>query len=66
MTNKYKYFVANWKMFGDIKTLNSLNKVAKLSKSIKFAKSKIIYCPPYTLLSSFVQNFSDLKVSATA
>ena len=43
MTNKYKYFVANWKMFGDIKTLNSLNKVAKLSKSIKFAKSKIIY-----------------------
>ena len=48
MTNKYKYLVANWKMFGDIKTLNSLNKVAKLSKSIKFAKSKIIYCPPYT------------------
>ena len=43
MTNKYKYFVANWKMFGDIKTLNSLNKVTKLSKSIKFAKSKIIY-----------------------
>ena len=43
MTNKYKYFVANWKMFGDIKTLNSLNKVAKLSKAIKFAKSKIIY-----------------------
>ena len=29
MTNKYKYFVANWKMFGDIKTLNSLNKVVK-------------------------------------
>ena len=66
MTNKYKYFVANWKMFGDIKTLNSLNKVAKLSKSIKFVKSKIIYCPPYTLLSSFVQNFKNTKIKVGA
>ena len=66
MTNKYKYFVANWKMFGDIKTLNSLNKVAKLSKSIKFAKSKIIYCPPYTLLSNFVQNFKKTKIEVGA
>ena len=66
MTNKYKYFVANWKMFGDIKTLNSLNKVAKLSKSIKFVKSKIIYCPPYTLLSSFVQNFKKTKIEVGA
>jgi len=66
MTNKYKYFVANWKMFGDIKTLNSLNKVAKLSKSIKFGKSKIIYCPPYTLLRSFVQNFKKTKIEVGA
>ena len=41
MTNKYKYFVANWKMFGDIKTLNSLNKVAKLSKSINLPNLKL-------------------------
>ena len=27
MTNKYKYFVENWKMFGDIKTINSINKI---------------------------------------
>ena len=30
MTNDYKYFVANWKMFGDIKTLNSINKNTKI------------------------------------
>ena len=29
MTNKYMYFIANWKMFGDLKTLNSLDKVIK-------------------------------------
>ena len=66
MTNKYKYFVANWKMFGDIKTLNSLNKVAKFSKSRKFNKSKIIYCPPYTLLSSFVQKLKKTNIDVGA
>ena len=66
MTNKYKYFVANWKMFGDIKTLNSLNKVAKFSKSRKFKKSKIIYCPPYTLLSNFVQKLKKTKIDIGA
>jgi len=35
MTNKYMYFVANWKMFGDLRTLNSLDKVIKFSKLIK-------------------------------
>ena len=33
MTNKYMYFIANWKMFGDLKTINSLDKVIKFSKS---------------------------------
>ena len=35
MTNKYMYFIANWKMFGDLKTINSLDKVIKFSKSYK-------------------------------
>ena len=33
MTNNNIYFVANWKMFGDVKSVNSLNKVIKLTKS---------------------------------
>ena len=40
MTNKYMYFIANWKMFGDLKTINSLDKVIKFSKSHKKNKFK--------------------------
>jgi len=29
------YFIENWKMFGDLKTLNSLDKVVKFSKNNK-------------------------------
>ena len=66
MTNKYKYFVANWKMFGDIKTINSINKVIKISKSSKFNKAKIIYCPPYTLLDNFVKKLKKTKINVGA
>jgi triosephosphate isomerase (TIM) len=51
MTNKYMYFIANWKMFGGLKSLNSLHKVIKFFKSFKKNKfTKIIYCPPSTLI----------------
>ena len=50
MTNKYMYFIANWKMFGDLRTINSLDSVIKFSKNIKKYKLKIIYCPPNTLI----------------
>ena len=38
MTNKYMYFIANWKMFGGLNTLNSLTKVIKFSKIFKKSK----------------------------
>jgi len=44
------YFIANWKMFGDLRTLNSLDSVIKFSNSSKKNKFKIIYCPPNTLI----------------
>ena len=44
------YFIANWKMFGDLKTLNSLDKVIKFLKANKKNKFKLIYCPPNTLI----------------
>jgi len=50
MTNKYMYFVANWKMFGDLRTLNSLNKVISFKKKVKKNNFKLIYCPPSTLI----------------
>jgi triosephosphate isomerase len=50
MTNKYIYFVANWKMFGNLRTLNSLNKVISFVKKNKKRKFRLIYCPPATLI----------------
>ena len=50
MTNKYMYFIANWKMFGDLRTLNSLDSVIKFSKNYKNSEFRIIYCPPNTLI----------------
>ena len=51
MTNKYIYFIANWKMFGNLRTLNSLNKVISFVKKFNKNKLKLIYCPPTTLIS---------------
>ena len=51
MTNKYMYFVANWKMFGGLNSLKSLNKVITFFNKFKYNKyTKIIYCPPSTLI----------------
>ena len=63
MTNKYMYFVANWKMFGDLKSLKSLKKVIKFSKSEKINKGRLIYCPPYTLISSFSKKFKNCQIA---
>ena len=49
MTNKYMYFVANWKMYGNLSSLNTLDKVIKFSKSKEIKKGRLIYCPPNTL-----------------
>ena len=62
MTNKYMYFVANWKMFGDLKSINTLNKVIKFSKSKQINKGRLIYCPPYTLISSFFEKFKNCQI----
>ena len=49
MTNKI-LFIANWKMFGNLRTLNSLNKVISFVKKNKQRKFRLIYCPPATLI----------------
>ena len=66
MTNKYMYFVANWKMFGNSKSINTLNKVIKFSKSKEINKGRLIYCPPYTLLDSFHKKFKNCLIDIGA
>jgi len=56
------YFVANWKMFGNLKSINTLNKVIKFSKSKEIKKGRIIYCPPYTLIGSFFKKFQNCLI----
>ena len=66
MTNKLRYFVANWKMYGDLKSLKSINKVIKFAKSNKNKRFKLIYCPPYTLLSAFCAKLQNSPLSVGA
>ena len=66
MTNKYMYFVANWKMFGDLRTLNSLDKVIKFSKTNKKNNFKIIYCPPSTLIRPLSKRVKKTKIEVGA
>ena len=56
------YFVANWKMYGSLSSLNSLNKVIKFSKSKEINKGRLIYCPPFTLISSFSKMFKNCQI----
>ena len=56
------YFVANWKMYGNLSSLNTLDKVIKFSKSKEIKKGRLIYCPPYTLISSFSKKFANCQI----
>ena len=59
MTNKLKYFVGNWKMFGDFSYILILNRLhafcTKFHKRNK--KYKVIFCVPNTLIYFFTKKF---------
>ena len=44
MTNKYMYFIANWKMFGVLNSLNTLNRVVKFFKKGNYENSSLFLC----------------------
>ena len=67
MTNKYMYFVANWKMFGGLNSLNSLKKVVKFLKDFKRNKfMKIIYCPPNNLIRQMSKKLKNSRIDIGA
>ena len=54
MTNKLKYFIGNWKMFGDFGSFKIINKINQFSyRSQNLLKKKIILCVPNTLIHFF-------------
>jgi len=62
MTNNNIYFIANWKMHGNIADINRSKSVIKLSNLKKYKRNKIIYCPPYTLLKSFYNKVKNSNI----
>ena len=53
-------------MFGDLRTLNSLDKVIKFSKNNKKNKFKIVYCPPNTLIRPLSRRLKKTKIEVGA
>ena len=67
MTNKYMIFIANWKMFGGLNSLNSLHKVINFFKTFKKKKFiKIIYCPPNTLIRPMSKKLKNINIDVGA
>ena len=56
------YFVANWKMYGNLSSLNTLDKVIRFSKSKEIKGGRLIYCPPNTLINSFSKKFNNCQI----
>jgi len=54
MTNKLRYFIGNWKMFGDFGSFKIVNKINQFChKYKKINKVKIVLCVPNTLIHFF-------------
>ena len=66
MTNNNIYFIANWKMYGNTKDIEKTKPLIRLSKSKKYKKVKIVYCPPYTLLKDFFIKIKKTRISIGA
>ena len=65
MTNKLKYFIGNWKMFGDFGSFRIVDKVNKFSKQSRtlYKEKKIILCVPNTLISFFNRKLKSKFIS---
>ena len=52
MTNKLKYFIGNWKMFGDFDDFKIIHKINKFNYESRklLKKKKIVLCVPNTLI----------------
>ena len=59
-----RYFIGNWKMFGEPKSIGILNKINKFVNSDKNNnKYKTIITPPFTLLENFSKLYKNKKTS---
>ena len=67
MTNKLKYFIGNWKMFGDFSSFKIIHKINQFShKYRKLNRKKIILCVPNTLIHYFNKKLKSKFISLGA
>ena len=67
MTNKLKYFVGNWKMFGNIADLKKIYQIHRFCSSKKFkTKNRVVICIPNTLLYLFSNKLRSTCISVGA
>ena len=67
MTNKLKYFIGNWKMFGDFSSFKIIQEVNKyISKSKNLGKKKIVLCVPNTLIHFYKKKLRSKLISLGA
>ena len=62
MTNKNKYFIGNWKMFGDLPSFKILNSVNVYLSKNKKKYTKVIFCLPYTLINNFSERLKNTNI----
>ena len=62
MTNKNKYFISNWKMFGDLSSFKILNSVNLYVTKNKKKQIKVIFCLPYTLINAFSNKLKNKNI----
>ena len=65
MTNKLRYFIGNWKMFGDLGSFKIVHKINLFSRETKkkYNKKKIVLCVPNTLISLFRKKLKSKAIS---
>ena len=64
MTNKLKYFIGNWKMFGDFGSFKIINKINIFSYRYRnISKKKIVFCIPNTLIYLFKKKLKSKFIS---
>ena len=64
MTNKLKYFIGNWKMFGDFGSFRIIYKINQFCyRNRKLNKKKIVLCVPNTLIYFFKRKLKSKHIS---
>ena len=61
MTNKYKYFIGNWKMFGDFSSFRIIKSVNVYIKKLSDTNFRV-FLGPYIDLNSLKNSFNAIIV----